>query len=188
MSAHYDFIKEYHSKFSDQEIYFEHIGNISQDTTKAFSKQLEERLESDGVNSKVIRKIYHAVVESLQNVMRHAHEVNSGSPQGSDASEGGFIISGSNMKLMVSTCNAIPNEDIDGIKSMIDRFNAMDETEIKEVYKQMVKEARISEKGGAGLGLIDMIKKTKNKIEYHFEKVNDNCSLIILTSSVDQID
>ena len=57
---------------------------------------------------------------------------------------------------------------------------------IKEEYKKMVKESRISENGGEGLGLIDMIKKTKNKLKYHFEEINDNCSLIILTSSVDQ--
>ncbi len=185
-SAYYNFIKEYHGKFGDQEVYFEHVGNISQDTTKDFSKKLEEKLLTDGVESKVIRKIYHAVVESLQNVMRHAHDTESGAPQGSDASEGGFIISGSEMKLMVSTCNAIPTDAVEKVKSMIDYFNSLDEAQIKEEYKKMVKEARISDKGGAGLGLIDMIKKTKNKIKYHFEEINDNCSLIILTSSVDQ--
>ena len=185
-SAYYNFIKEYHKKFGDQQVYFEHIGNICQDTTKEFSKKLEDKLTEDGVDTKAIRKIYHAVVESLQNVMRHAHDTESGEPQGSDKSEGSFIISGSEMKLMVSTCNAVPTESTDKIKEMIDHFNSLDEAQIKEEYKQMVKEARISEKGGAGLGLIDMIKKTKNKLQYHFEKINDTCSLVILTSSVDQ--
>ena len=185
-NEHFEIIKNYHVKFGDQKVYFEHIGNICQDTTKDFSKKLEDKLTGDGVENKVIRKIYHAVVESLQNVMRHAHDTESGKPQGSDESEGSFIISGSDMKLMVSTCNAIPNEDVEKVKEMIDYFNSLDEAQIKEQYKKMVKEARISEKGGAGLGLIDIIKKTKNKMNYHFEKINDTCSLIILTSSVDQ--
>jgi Family of unknown function (DUF6272) len=182
----FDFIKQYHKKFEGHQIFFEHVGFINQDITKEYSKKIEDKLTEEGADTKAIRKIFHAVVESLQNVMRHAHDRTTGEAQGSNTSEGSFIISGSSLQLMVCTCNAVPTEVTVRIKSMIDAFNALDEEQIKEEYKKMVKESQISEKGGAGLGLIDMIKKTNNKMEYHFEKINDTCSLVILSAFVNQ--
>ena len=42
----------------------------------------------------------------------------------------------------------------------------------------------LSSKGGAGLGLIDIAKKTGNKFEYHFLPIDDNFSFFILISKV----
>ena len=39
---------------------------------------------------------------------------------------------------------------------------------IRNVYRQMLSTAEISSKGGAGLGLIEMAKKTGNKLDYDF--------------------
>jgi hypothetical protein len=43
---------------------------------------------------------------------------------------------------------------------------------------------KISEKGGAGLGLIDIAKKTGSKLSYQFKELNDEVSFFILTSTI----
>lgn len=49
----------------------------------------------------------------------------------------------------------------------------MDQEGLKELYKLIIKTADISQKGGAGFGLVDIARKSGTKLEYDFEKVND---------------
>jgi hypothetical protein len=42
----------------------------------------------------------------------------------------------------------------------------------------------ISEVGGAGLGFIDMARKSENKLSYSFDKINDRISFFTLMTMV----
>ena len=47
-----------------------------------------------------------------------------------------------------------------------------------------MKEGRLSEKGGAGLGFIDIARKTGNQLEFHFLPIDEGSSFFLLTSSI----
>jgi len=49
----------------------------------------------------------------------------------------------------------------------------------------MLSNSEFSSKGGAGLGLIEMAKKTGNKLDYDFLKLDDRNSYFILSKTVD---
>lgn len=181
---HFTYIQSYITELEGDLIIFDYNGKVSQDVTKEYSKKLEDKLTEDGVDTKVIRKIYHAVVESLQNIMRHGHDPVTGEPTFDKDSFGSFAVLQSSTHFSVTTCNAVKNEDVAGISSSLDKINALSEDELKEEYKRMMKEARISEQGGAGLGFVDMVKKTKNPMKYHIKPLNDKSSLILLTATV----
>ena len=52
--------------------------------------------------------------------------------------------------------------------------------ELKEMYKKQIKEGSISKKGGAGLGLIDIARKTGEKLDYQFLQLDDKFLFFIL--------
>jgi hypothetical protein len=52
------------------------------------------------------------------------------------------------------------------------------------LFKQQIKESSLSDKGGAGLGLIDIAKKTGSKLSYQFKEINELVSFFILTSTI----
>jgi hypothetical protein len=58
--------------------------------------------------------------------------------------------------------------------------------EIKEVYRQMLNEAEFSSKGGAGLGLIEMAKKTGNKLDFDFLPIDNEYAYFVLSKTVDE--
>jgi len=60
--------------------------------------------------------------------------------------------------------------------------------ELKELYKKQMKEGRLSEKGGAGLGFIDIKRKTNKELEYHFLPISDDTSFFLLTSTISRAD
>jgi hypothetical protein len=67
---------------------------------------------------------------------------------------------------------------------MLEQVNSLDKDELTELYKKQIKEGRLSEKGGAGLGFIDIKRKTGRNLEYHFLPINDVSSFFLLTSTI----
>ena len=50
----------------------------------------------------------------------------------------------------------------------------------KELYKKALIENKLSDKGGAGLGFIDIVKRTEKKLEYQINGINDTISFFVL--------
>ena len=51
---------------------------------------------------------------------------------------------------------------------------------MKRYYKEVLNETEISKKGGAGLGLIEMARKSGNKLAFDFTEVNSVYSFFYL--------
>ena len=71
------------------------------------------------------------------------------------------------------------------LKVKLDEINNLEANEIRNVYRQMLSMSEFSNKGGAGLGLIEMAKKTGNKLDYDFVPLDDDFSYFILSKTVD---
>lgn len=75
---------------------------------------------------------------------------------------------------VLTTSNYLKPEDEILLKEKIDKVNKMDASEIKIYYRDVLKNEQFSDKGGAGLGFIDMKKRSGNNLEYFIEKEDQN--------------
>ena len=87
----------------------------------------------------------------------------------------------------IITGNIIKNEKIPELEKSLELVNSLDKEGLSSLYKQQMKDGRISDKGGAGLGFIDIAKKSGNKLSYQFKKLNEEVSFFILTSTINRI-
>jgi hypothetical protein len=87
----------------------------------------------------------------------------------------------------VTTGNAVDNSKIADLKRLLEQVNSLEKDELTELYKKQIKEGRLSDKGGAGLGFIDIKRKTGRNLEYHFLPINEQTSFFLLTSSVPRV-
>jgi hypothetical protein len=111
------------------------------------------------------------VTECFQNVVRHGSSSNS--TQSDSLSFGSFLIRFRENKCFIASKNEVPHAQVDNLQQKIQEINSHDKNELKALYKNILTEGRVSEKGGAGLGLIEMARKTDNKLHYCFNKKND---------------
>jgi hypothetical protein len=146
-----------------------------------FSTMLEEELDKTE-DKKTKRRVYHAMVETMQNIQRHAEDF-------SDEvfSNGLFMIGKKKSIYYIITINKIQATNEEKIKKAIDCVNEATPEELNEMYKKQLKNGKIGEHGGAGLGLIDIARKTENKIEYMFLPINVAEEYFILKAEVDPI-
>ena len=153
----------------DHKISLVYEGEISQQIVSVFSKIAEAKME--GKEHEVTkRRVYHVLVECLQNICKHGDE----KEYSDDKAIGkGILLVGNNeSQYMVTTGNLIGNEHVESLVETLNRVNSLDTKEIKTQYKKALKASVISDKGGAGLGFIDMVKKTGNPVEFNVKKVN----------------
>jgi hypothetical protein len=68
----------------------------------------------------------------------------------------------------IITGNFIQSKNVEKLEEKIMRINRSTHEEIKELYKFILNHQRISEKGGGGLGLVDISRKTGKKLGYIF--------------------
>ena len=61
----------------------------------------------------------------------------------------------------------------------------MDKDEFKNYYQDVLSNGTLSEKGTAGLGMIDIARKSGNKLEYQFLPINDTNSFFCLNIKID---
>ena len=87
----------------------------------------------------------------------------------------------------MTTGNVLPSAHIDDLKNKLDEINHLQPDEIRKVYRQMLSTAEFSNKGGAGLGLIEMAKKTGNKLDYDFVPLDNEYSYFILSKTVNSL-
>jgi len=148
-------------------------GNISSELISNVLETVESRMDDYNESSKIRKKLYNVLVESLQNLYHHI-ETLPGEMHGEFAEKFGILVIGRNDgKYKISTGNFITHDKVDVLKNKIDKINSMGRDELKDMYKFILNHQRLSDKGGGGLGLVDIARKTGNKLEYAFEKYND---------------
>jgi len=58
--------------------------------------------------------------------------------------------------------------------------NGASKEELKAMYKRQMRDGKLSEKGGAGLGLIDIARKVNEPLNYQFLNLDESHYLFIL--------
>jgi len=180
-SGYLNFVYDFYKTMKAKEIKIVYEGVITHQIIKAFIALSEAQMEQTGESARVQRIVFHVMVECLQNISKHACPVNNNE---SEKSRGIFLVSRQTEYFCITTGNIIVSENIQKLKGALDQVNSLNRDELTELYKHQMKEGRISEKGGAGLGFIDIGRKTGNPLEYSFLNVSETHSFFVLTIRV----
>ncbi len=151
-------------------------GRFTRDISDNILSLTENNLSNQEDSSKMKKRVYLILVEGLQNITRHQDDTDNDSPY----TYGMFVIQKTDDKYYITTGNLIYKQNINHIKELIDKINSLEKEELKLYYKKVLEEGTLSEKGGAGLGLIDMAKKSGNKLSYAFKDIDDKYSYFYL--------
>jgi hypothetical protein len=173
-----DLTKRIREKMMKERLMFVYRGVVTNENSASLLMLLEKEMENSEFGFVGRKRLFMFVLESLQNVSRHSDH--------NQYSEMSLVVySKTDTGYTVTTGNVIETDKIDDLRSKLDEINKLDSGEIRSVYRNMLSNAEFSSKGGAGLGLIEMAKKTGNKLDYDFIKLDKSFSYFILSKTVD---
>lgn len=192
--SHFDFMEKKIEKEINELTLFEGLqredlvyvyrGIFSQAITDSIIALTENNLTLVGESSKLKKRVFSIMVECLQNITRHqfvdGHEDVSGDQSGM------FVICNKDNSYQMTSGNVVNKEAIPHLTELLEKVNSLDKESLKLYYKQVLEDGSISSKGGAGLGLIEMARKSGNKLFYSFEKINETLSYFYMNTSISQ--
>jgi hypothetical protein len=181
MAANTSFISDIYNMMSDQKIILTYLGDITPDITNALLKAIKNDNTKFDEEVATKKKVYKIIVECLENICRHSEKVEK------KLSQSIFLLGRDESNYYIITGNYILGTQVESIKTVLEQVNGMNRDQIKEKYREILSEGKISDKGGAGLGIIDIAMKSENKIEYEFVPVQDDISFYIFKVSVSKI-
>jgi hypothetical protein len=158
---------EYYNNLNQGDIVIAYQGIITSEWINEVLDTVEHKLDSLGVDPKVKKKIYNVLVEGLQNLYHHVDALPEGNNQFADKF-GVLVVKREKDYFKISFGNFVNIDKTRSLKIRIDNINSLNQEELKEMYKSILDHKRLSIKGGGGLGLIDMARKSGNKLTYTF--------------------
>ncbi len=160
------------------EVIVAYKGSIGADIIANTLNLVESKIDDTVQQNSTRKKLYNVLVESLQNLYHHVdapEEMREG-----DSNYGVFILSKVSVGFRISTGNFVKREKSSMLKEKIDKINSLSSDELKDFYKFVLNNQKFSEKGGGGLGLIDMARKTGNSLDYRFFDYNNEFDFFTL--------
>ncbi len=155
---------------------FEYIyrGRFSKDLIRRIIILTEKNVSQLTSAYVVQNRVYFIMVEGLQNITRHQDAPNK---YDNDSDYFGiFSIQKMGTSYYVTTGNLIDNTKIESLTNKLERVNSLEKDELKQLHRDILVNGEISDRGGAGLGLIEMARKSGNKLRYKFVPVDNSHS------------
>ncbi len=177
-----EFVFDFFKTMKQNKINLVYEGEITHQVLKAFTSLTESKMEKEEEGNMVQKRVFHVMVECLQNISKHADKLSD--IEDNKEGMGIFMVSKGEKEYSVTTGNVINNNKIVDLKKLLEHINSLNKEELTELYKKQIKLGKLSERGGAGLGFIDIKRKTGEKLNYHFLPVNETSSFFIFTSTI----
>ena len=177
-------VEKYFSELSDGNPVIYYKGNIDSDLINGVLDVIEKKMLTDKEHSKTRKKVYNVLVESLQNLYHHVDKVPADFKDQTAEKYGILSVNKVKDGYKIITGNFIRSSNVNDLKEKINRINQSSHEEITELYKFILNHQRISSKGGGGLGLVDIARKTGNKLEYIFKEYDESNSFFYLNITV----
>jgi hypothetical protein len=153
---------------SDHNFVLYHAGDHSHNPSFNIVTIAEHNL-SRFLPKSLVKKFAYIVIEAVQNIERYSEH----------SSEDFTLIFCDHNIFHVVTRNLVENDKVKALEERLDNINSKHSEELNEFYMQCLSSGEFTSKG-AGLGLIDMARKSKSHLYYTFTKKNEQYSAYML--------
>lgn len=157
-----------------QSVILQHEGEFSVGRIDTLLRELKHRLKHLPITRLYAKRIYSLSVECLDNIFKHSDiEMETNPPI--EANPAFFSVSQHEDKhFCIRTGNLTPAANEPKLSARLKELENLSNDEVNQLYKESLSNSEISEKGGAGLGLIVMTRISGQKLQYTLKKVNDS--------------
>lgn len=162
---------------------FLYTGIYDYQTVNSHLVTLRQYLTTHISKKKTIRDSYNILVECIENINRHGHAFKSDDDtkeEKKDSIYGYVMFAMEEAKYSVFVGNFIAEKDYVMFKKMFDEMITADNETLREIYRQKLMNNKLSEKQGMGIGLIDVISKSKEPVIFNSKPFEDGTYFVSL--------
>lgn len=178
MEDNLNYLSTFHDRTDTGRVMLVYDGVMSKELIAAFINRLKIDIERTNVSKQEKKRFFSIVVECIQNLSKHGNV--------SDLNNTKFLILVEKEidRLKISTGNTIEKEKQANIAELINGMNQKDQTELQELYRHGIVNNVLSQKGEASLGIIDIARKSDDKLKFQFQEVDNKRSFFLFQTQI----
>jgi hypothetical protein len=158
------------NEMSSNDIILTYQGLLDSNIISDLLDFVEERLKELEIKKPARKKVFLIMLESLQNSFKHGNLRN---PDGKMVTTLA-LVQKEEEKFELILGNFLLRENKSALESKLKMIDGLSEKELKEKYLEVLSNGEQSDIGGSGLGLMDIARKSGNKLNYRFDEVDDD--------------
>ena len=163
----------------DRRVLLPYAGDLNFVFANALMARIENVLTKEISSKTAHRRFFAVFVEAIQNIRLHGiaddeHRIHAGVT---------IYLTGNQLCSVFS--NLIPTVAIAKLESRYEEVNRMNRKELKEKYMNVMMNGGMSDKGGAGLGIITIVMRSRNPGPYKITPIDDEVARFEFQTCVD---
>lgn len=168
-----------YENFSNEKILLAYFGVFSDDITSMLIELSEVYISKTEHLAKLSKKASFLIAESFQNIVRHGI-VKKELIEEVHYNRNFYQISILDDCVMLISANVINSSKVSKLNDKIEHINTLNKDELRQLKRDILLNDEMSEKGGAGIGLIEMVNKSKLPLQKLFIPLTQKFSLLML--------
>lgn len=160
------------SQEQGSEILLNYSGQLKYDTIGQLIHILKEKAFAMGIKLVHYKKILLVMIESLENILKYNEHFEKDELIKAEYLPF-FKIEYYSDKFVILSGNAILNSDVPDLQEKLSTITNLDNEGLKNMYKNIITNGQFTQKGGAGLGFIEIAKIATEKILFEFSPINE---------------
>ena len=168
-------------QFNDEKILICFNGPFSHSILEEIGAAVRNHLNNENVARAAISDVFAVYIELTQNARNYIlhHNLPSG-----EMSSTIVVVAKEGDSYSVTSGNYVLKDDRAKLVQQIEEVNNLNPDELKQLYKKQLRQERPDDAVGAGIGLIDVARKSNRPIQFNFRQINDDYEFFSLTASV----
>ncbi len=152
-------------------------GSVTSEKITETLNSVENNLMKSDIKLYKRKKVFNVLLECVQNLYHHADTP----PLSADVEIvprfGTLVLSKDRTFYRISTGNFLRKERMKEVEERLKMVNSLSDEDIVLIYRDVLNNQQASP-NSAGLGLLDMVRKTGNKLEYYIYTQDDKYSFL----------
>lgn len=149
-----------------------YCGKIDYETHESLIDQAKNLPELNDIDLIIKKRLIYIIIEGLENIYKHSDNPHDASIK--NDLEDNFILISTADSYTISIGNLVHSQKAKQLKQQIEYINTLDQESLKKHYNEIITNGLVSEKNGAGLGIVRIALKSGNKINYSIIEIDSD--------------
>lgn len=164
----------------DNGIIISFSGWFSQGIIEELGEAIRQHMKAEKRTKNSIFNVFAIFIEQSQNIRNYTTSKEGTFSYDKIANSGIITIGKMETEYYIYSGNLIETVDGEKLKEKLELVRKLNKDELKKLYKDEIKKEIPESTSGAGVGIIDMARKSSKTIEYSLEKLDDKFSFFEL--------
>lgn len=144
-----------------------YFGEFSHSMINGLSESIEDLMISNGDSKTSIKRVFSMLIQGFQNIRAHGE-------RDTEGVQSAFVVIAREKDVYrISLGNLILQKEKETIEHYFSRINPMSDSQLKDLYLDILNNGFFTRRGGAGLGFLIMRMKSEHPLGYSFQNIDD---------------